>query len=50
VSSVIVDGPEVTVIVEGNGSSIFGGYLGIDEFNAHAVAHARAAVGVDSEW
>ena len=50
VASVMVSGPEVTVIVDGNGSSIFGGYLGISGFNARAVAHARAAVGVNTEW
>ena len=50
VASVMVNGPEVTVIVDGNGSSIFGGYLGISGFNARAVAHARAAVGVNTEW
>jgi Flp pilus assembly protein TadG len=50
VAAVIVDGRDVTVIVNGNGSSLFGGYLGISGFNAQAVSHARAAVGVDSEW
>ena len=50
VASVMVSGPEVTVIVDGNGASIFGGYLGISGFNARAVAHARAAVGVNTEW
>lgn len=50
VAAVMVDGRDVTVIVNGNGSSLFGGYLGISGFNAQAVSHARAAVGVDSEW
>ena len=49
-SSVIVNGRDVTVIADGSGSAIFGGYLGISDFSARAVAHARAAVGVDSEW
>jgi len=38
------------VIVDGSGSAIFGGYLGISGFSARAVSHARAAVGVNSEW
>jgi hypothetical protein len=50
VSSVIVSGRDVTVIVDGSASAIFGGYLGISGFNAQAVSHARAAVGVNSEW
>lgn len=50
VASVEVDGAQVTVVVQGSAPTIFGGYLGISEFNARAVAHARAAVGVDSEW
>jgi len=50
ISTIIVDGREVTVIVEGTGPAIFGGYLGIDGFSARSVAHARAAVGVESEW
>lgn len=50
VSSVMVNGLEVTVIVDGTGSSIFGSYLGISGFSARAVSHARAAVGVKSEW
>lgn len=50
VSSVMVSGLEVTVIVDGTGSSIFGGYLGISGFSTRAVSHARAAVGVNSEW
>jgi hypothetical protein len=50
VSSVIVSGRDVTVIVDGSGSAIFGGYLGISGFSARAVSHARAAVGVNSEW
>jgi Flp pilus assembly protein TadG len=50
VTAVIVSGRDVTVIVDGNGSSLFGGYLGITGFSARAVSHARAAVGVNSEW
>lgn len=50
ISSVIVDGREVTVIVDGTGPAVFGGYVGISDFSARAVSHARAAVGVDSEW
>lgn len=50
VSAVMVDGRDVTVIVNGSGSSLFGGYLGFSGFNAQAVSHGRAAVGVDSEW
>jgi len=50
VSSVIVSERDVTVIVDGSGSAIFGGYLGISGFSARAVSHARAAVGVNSEW
>jgi Flp pilus assembly protein TadG len=50
VTSVIVSGRDVTVIVDGSGPSIFGGYLGIPGWSARAVSHARAAVGVNSEW
>jgi Flp pilus assembly protein TadG len=50
ITSLIIDGDEVTVIVTGSGSTLFGGYLGIGEFSASAVAHARASVGVDREW
>jgi len=50
VSSVIVSERDVTVIVDGSGSAIFGGYLGISGFSARAVSHARAAVGVNNEW
>jgi len=50
ISSVIVSERDVTVIVDGSGSAIFGGYLGISGFSARAVSHARAAVGVNSEW
>jgi uncharacterized protein (UPF0333 family) len=50
VSSIMVDGLEVTIIVDGTASSIFGGYLGISGFSARATSHARAAVGVNSEW
>ena len=50
ISSVIVSGRDVTVIVDGSGSAIFGGYLGISGFSARAVSHARAAVGVNNEW
>jgi Flp pilus assembly protein TadG len=49
-TSLNIDGLEVTVIVDGTGSTLFGGYMGIGSFSARAVAHARAAVGVDSEW
>ena len=49
-SSLNINGLEVTVIVDGTGSTLFGGYMGIGSFSARAVAHARAAVGVDSEW
>jgi len=47
---IIVKGDRVTVIVEGTGSFIFGGYLGLSTFNVRAVSHARVAVGVDREW
>lgn len=50
VSAVIVRGLDVTVIVDGTAPTLFGGYLGINAFSARAVSHARAAVGVDSEW
>ena len=49
-TSLNIDGLEVTVIVDGTGSTLFGGYMGIGSFSARAVSHARAAVGVDSEW
>ncbi len=41
---------EVTVIVNGKGPTLFGGYIGISEFNTSAIAKARIAVGVDQEW
>ena len=47
---IIVKGDQVTVVIEGTGSFIFGGYLGLDTFNARAISHARVAVGVESEW
>jgi len=50
ISSLILNGTEVTVVVDGSGSTLFGGYLGIGSFSARAVSHARAAVGVDREW
>jgi len=50
VTAVIIDGLEVTVIVDGKGETIFGGYLGINTLKARAISHARAAVGIDSEW
>ena len=50
ISSMIIDGREVTVVVDGSGSTIFGGFLGIGSFSARAVSHARTTVGVDSEW
>jgi len=50
ITGFIVNGREVTVIVDGTGSTIFGGYLGISGFSARAISHARAAVGVNSEW
>jgi Flp pilus assembly protein TadG len=49
-TSILVNGPEVTVIVEGSGRTIFGGYVGISSFSARAMSHARAAVGVNQEW
>ncbi len=49
-TSLNIDGLEVTVVVGGSGDTLFGGYLGIGSFSARAVSHARAAVGVDSEW
>ncbi len=45
-----IQGDEVTVIVNGKGPTLFGGYIGISEFNANAIAKARIAVGVDKEW
>jgi len=50
ITGFIVNGREVTVIVDGTGSTIFGGYLGISGLSARAISHARAAVGVSSEW
>jgi Flp pilus assembly protein TadG len=50
ITSLSIRGDEVTVIVTGSGTTLFGGYLGIGEFSASAVSHARATVGVDSEW
>ena len=47
---IIVKGDRVTVVVEGSGTFIFGGYLGLSTFNARAVSHGRVAVGVDREW
>jgi Flp pilus assembly protein TadG len=49
-TSLNIHGLEVTVVVDGTGSTLFGGYMGIESFSARAVSHARAAVGVDSEW
>lgn len=49
-AAIDVDRDEVTVVVEGWGSTFFGGYLGINTFTARAVSHARVAVGVDTEW
>ncbi len=49
-AAIDVDRDEVTVVVEGWGNTIFGGYLGINTFTARAVSHARVAVGVDTEW
>jgi Flp pilus assembly protein TadG len=45
-----IQGSEVTVIVNGKGPTLFGGYIGISEFNTSAIAKARIAVGVDQEW
>jgi hypothetical protein len=45
-----IQGSEVTVIVNGKGPTLFGGYIGISEFNTSAMAKARIAVGVDQEW
>lgn len=45
-----IQGDEVTVIVNGKGPTLFGGYIGISEFNTNAIARARIAVGVDQEW
>jgi Flp pilus assembly protein TadG len=50
ITSLSIRDDEVTVIVTGSGTTLFGGYLGIGEFSASAVSHARATVGVDSEW
>jgi Flp pilus assembly protein TadG len=46
----IISGNEVTVIVNGTGETLFGGYIGISNYSASAIAHARIAVGVDQEW
>ncbi len=45
-----IQGDEVTVIVNGKGPTLFGGYIGISEFNTSVIAKARIAVGVDQEW
>jgi hypothetical protein len=45
-----IQGDEVTVIVNGKGPTLFGGYIGITEFNTNVMAKARIAVGVDQEW
>jgi len=50
VSQPIISGNEVTVVVNGTGEALFGGYIGINDFSASAIAHARLAVGVDQEW
>lgn len=50
ITGFIVSGRDVTVIVDGTGSTIFGGYLGVSGLSARAISHARAAVGVSSEW
>jgi hypothetical protein len=50
ITGFIINGREVTVIVDGTGSTLFGGYLGVSGFSARAISHARAAVGVNSEW
>ena len=50
ITSLSINDNEVTVVVTGSGSTLFGGYLGIGEFSASAVSHARATVGVDREW
>jgi Flp pilus assembly protein TadG len=47
---IIVKGDRVTVVVEGTGTFMFGGYLGLSSFNARSVSHARVAVGVEREW
>ncbi len=49
-AAIDVDRDEVTVVIEGWGNTIFGGYLGINTFTVRAVSHARVAVGVDTEW
>jgi Flp pilus assembly protein TadG len=49
-AAIDVDRDKVTVVVEGWGNTIFGGYLGINTFTARAVSNARVAVGVDTEW
>jgi uncharacterized membrane protein len=46
----VIRGRDVYVIVNGTGKTLFGGYIGIDEYSANALAHARLAVGVDQEW
>jgi len=45
-----IQGGEVTVVVNGEGPTLFGSYIGISEFNTSAMAKARIAVGVDQEW
>ena len=39
-----VDGCEVTVVIDGTGSTLFGSYLGLQQFQTRAVAHAEAAL------
>ena len=39
-----VRGCAVTVVVEGRGTPLFGAYVGLDQLQARAVAHARAIV------
>lgn len=39
-----VHGCDVTVVIDGTGSTLFGAYVGLDHLQARAVAHARAIV------
>jgi uncharacterized membrane protein len=50
ISAIDVIDSRVTVIVTGTGETLFGGYLGYNTLSAHAISHARMAVGVDDEW
>lgn len=46
----IVNGNEVTVIVEGTAPTIFGKIVGKDQWVVRVMSSARVAVGVNQEW